>query len=58
MYCYFNTEHFHLVVRHIVCTLADGGIQSFPDIESNTGLERRAYLEWVAEGNIAEEWEG
>jgi hypothetical protein len=42
--------------RHIMRHLADGGIQSFHDVESNTGLERQAYLAWVVEGNTAEEW--
>ena len=58
MYGYVDTVLFGVTVRHIFRRLPDGGIQSFPDVESNTGPERGAYLAWVAEGNTAEEWEG
>lgn len=41
-------------VEHICCDLPDGGVQSFPNVESNNGPERAAYLEWLAEGNEPE----
>jgi hypothetical protein len=42
--------------EHILLERADGSIVSFPNVESNDGPERQAYLAWVAEGNTAEEW--
>lgn len=56
MYYYTETKIFGTTTRNILRFLPDGGVQSFPDIESNTGPERQAYLAWVAEGNTAEEW--
>lgn len=56
MYGYIDIVLFGVTTRHILRRLPDGGIQSFPDIESNNGLERQTYLTWVAEGNTAEEW--
>jgi hypothetical protein len=44
------------IVRNILSYLPDGGVQSFPDVESNTGPERAAYLAWVAEGNEPLPW--
>ena len=41
-------------VEHIFRDLPDGGVQSFPNVESNDGPERAAYLAWVAEGNTPE----
>ena len=41
-------------VEHIFRDLPDGGIQSFPNVESNTGPERAAYLAWLADGNEPE----
>lgn len=41
-------------VEHILRDLPDGGVQSFPNVESNDGPERAAFLAWVAEGNTAE----
>jgi hypothetical protein len=41
-------------IEHIFCDLQDGGIQSFPNIESNDSQERKVYLEWLAEGNEPE----
>lgn len=38
-------------VEHIFRDLPDGGVQSFPNVESNTGPERAAFLAWVAAGN-------
>ncbi len=58
MYYFFDQEQLGGVVRHILRPLADGGVQSFPDVESNTGPERAAYLAWVAAGNSPEPWEG
>ena len=40
--------------RHIMQPLDDGGVRSFPLTDDNPNTE--AYLSWVAEGNIAEEW--
>jgi hypothetical protein len=41
-------------VEHIFRDLANGGVQSFPNVESNDGPERRAYLEWLEAGNEPE----
>ena len=41
-------------VEHIFHDLPDGGVQSFPNVESNDGPERAAYLAWVAAGNEPE----
>ena len=41
-------------VEHIFRDLPDGGLQSFPNVESNDGPERAAYLAWLAEGNTPE----
>jgi len=57
MYGYLDITSFGKTTRHILRRLPDGGIQSFPDIETNDGPERQAYLAWVAEGNTAEEWQ-
>lgn len=43
-------------VRQILTVNADASITSFPDVDSNTGPERAAYLEWLAEGNTPEPW--
>jgi hypothetical protein len=42
--------------EHILLPREDGSVVSFPNVESNDGPERQAYLAWVAEGNEAEEW--
>ena len=57
MYYYLDTEQFDTTIRHILCRLPNGAIQSFPDIETNDGPKRKAYLAWVAEGNTATEWD-
>lgn len=59
MYYYMDTTDslISYTTRNIFRYLLDGGVQSFPDMESNTGPERAAYLEWLAEGNIPEPWE-
>ena len=41
-------------VEHIFRDLPDGGVQSFPNVESNDGPERAALLAWLAEGNEPE----
>lgn len=38
-------------IEHIMRDLPDGGVQSFPNVESNDGPERAAYLNWLAAGN-------
>ena len=58
MYFYLDQEQLGVTVRHILRPLADSGVQSFPDVESNTGPERAAFLAWVAAGNSPEPWEG
>lgn len=50
MYKYLDLDG----IRHILRGLPDGGTQSFPDVESNNGPERTAYLEWLAAGNQPE----
>jgi hypothetical protein len=57
MYKYLDVDSPEGQVRHILLLLNDGGTQSFPDVESNVGPERRAYLEWLAEGNQPEPWQ-
>ena len=41
-------------VEHILRDLPYGGVQSFPNVESNDGPERAAYLAWLAAGNEPE----
>lgn len=43
-------------VRQIFFWIGENRQINFPDVETNVGPERQAYLAWVAEGNIAEEW--
>jgi hypothetical protein len=43
-------------IENIVKLNPDGSKTWFPNVESNDGLERQAYLAWVAKGNQAEEW--
>ena len=45
-----------LTTEHILLQREDNSVVSFPNVESNDGLERQAYLAWVAMGNTAEEW--
>ena len=42
-------------VEHILRDTSNG-LESFPNVQSNDGPERAAYLEWVAEGNTPEPW--
>jgi hypothetical protein len=42
--------------EHIILDKGNNEFVSFPNVESNDGPERQAYLAWVAEGNEAEEW--
>ena len=42
-------------VEHIL-TILSNGVQSFPNVETNAGPERAAYLAWLAEGNTPEPW--
>ena len=57
MYVYRDITLFGTTTRHIFRRLSNGAMQSFPDVETNDGPERKAYLAWVAEGNTAEEWQ-
>ena len=58
MYYYKDIENsLGETIRQIFMPISNGVI-NFPDVESNTGVEREAYLAWVAEGNTAEEWTG
>jgi hypothetical protein len=43
------------VVRQIFFWIGENRQINFPDIETNTGPEREAYLEWVSDGNTATE---
>ena len=57
MYYYMDTTDMDgQTVRNIFRYLADSGVQSFPDVDSNLGPERQAYLAWVAEGNSPLSW--
>ena len=40
--------------EHILCHRENGTIFSFINVESSDVPEREGYLEWVADGNIAE----
>jgi hypothetical protein len=56
MYYYKNIETpLGQTVKQIFMPMGNGVI-NFPDVETNTGSERAAYLAWVAEGNTATEW--
>jgi hypothetical protein len=41
-------------VEHIYMDAPNGGTTTFPNIESNDGPERKAYLKWLEEGNTPE----
>lgn len=57
MYYYLDvTDMGGQTIRNIFHYLPNGGVQSFPDIDTNLGPERAAYLEWVAEGNTPLPW--
>ncbi|CAB4157706.1 hypothetical protein UFOVP689_42 [uncultured Caudovirales phage] len=43
------------LVRQIFFWIGENRQINFPDIETNTGPEREAYLAWVADGNTATE---
>jgi len=58
MYYFQDIERFGITTRHIFRYLLDGAVETFPDVESNTGPERAAFLAWVAAGNSPEPWEG
>jgi hypothetical protein len=55
MYYYKNIETpLGQTVKQIFMPIGNAVI-NFPDVETNTGPEREAYLEWVADGNTATE---
>ena len=54
MFYYLDIESFGQVQRHILQSLADGAVISFPLTDDNPN--KAAYDAWVAEGNTAEEW--
>ena len=59
MYYYLDLDSMSgETTRHIFRYLPDGGVQSFPDVDSNSGPERAAYLEWKLAGNVPQPWEG
>ena len=43
------------VVRQIFFWIGENRQINFPDVETNLGPEREAYLAWVAKGNTATE---
>lgn len=55
MFYYLDIETMTGTQRHILQRLADGGVRSFPLTDDNPN--KSAYDAWVAEGNIAEEWD-
>ena len=57
MYYYKNIETpLGETVKQIFMPIGNAVI-NFPDVETNLGSEREAYLAWVAEGNTATEWQ-
>ena len=54
MFYYLDIEILGMVQRHILQTLSDGAVMSFPLTDDNPN--KPAYDAWVAEGNTAEEW--
>lgn len=46
----------NLPVEHIFYKKDDGGILSFPNLDTNTGPDRKKYLAWLEEGNTPEPW--
>ncbi len=56
MYYYKDIETpLNGVVRQIFFWIAENRQINFPDVETNLGSEREAYLAWVADGNTATE---
>lgn len=56
MFYYLDTVNpmTNKIQRHIMQSLDDGGVRSFPLTDDNPNTA--GYLAWVAEGNTAEEW--
>ena len=50
------TNQYGVTTEHILLFGENGLLISFSNSESNDGPERKTYLAWVAEGNVAEEW--
>ena len=54
MFYFIDIESYSQTQRHIMQPRDDGSVMSFPLTDDNPNTA--AYLAWVAEGNIAEEW--
>ena len=54
MFYFIDIESYGQTQRHIMQPRDDGSVMSFPLTDDNPNTA--AYLAWVAEGNIAEEW--
>ena len=54
MYKYINSYNpiVDKTTKQIIKQNDDGSVTVFPDIETNDGPERKAYLKWLDEGNI------
>ena len=53
-YYFLDISTPHGEERHIAIRHEDGGMMSFPLTDDNPN--KPAYDAWVAEGNVAEEW--
>jgi|694.fasta_scaffold67144_3 hypothetical protein len=52
MYTYINSYNpiSDVTTKQIIVKNNDGSVTVFPDIETNDGPERKAYLKWLNEG--------
>lgn len=58
MYYLQNIEHPLLGAVTLILRKVENGNESFIDVDSNSGPERVAFLEWVAAGGVPEPWNG
>ena len=58
MYYCKDIQHPLLGSVTLVLREVEDGNESFIDVDSNSGPERAAYLEWLAAGNVPQPWEG